>query len=701
MTTLNDPKQSIDNHFNKAYQNALQEAERTSSLYLSTLHLESLDDESKITTLRNALRTIQSEIESFSNPEYIYNYNNKEWLIKVYSNRVIFFETDETKQLNEAFSYALKSSKLLTAYNSIIDKFQPFTFQAFLEGDKNLFFYQYNERPPQTSFSDYYKCRNWQSTELIKAIEAEKIFMLSLFRKASQGNGQSKKLISNEKKSLNELFDNNLQLSDNEFVARLRNIYIFNNSSFIIKEPAYWKESFFNVCKGIYDYSKFTPQYLLDIQKAYKTNNSGFPVSDPPIIFLSLIKYDDWIDELSKGNITLDDDLKDNCDGLYVASHNSAIIEAKEKISAFQVRNNPDNMEPDEYKQILLNEFLVLRARLNELDDPTYFQLLDSTDDLEPYLLQKCYFTGRHEIEIRKLGTAVKLYEEINFFSSELSKLFEKQYFNKSDGQANVLHLEILSLLNSMAVDTVLYKRTYNIIQDFLKDIAANYKPFFFIIADVKERLFELLDVTFTKLISELDKLPIDRKNYYVQERLKEIKVNELAIQIHGLKLGTLTNHFKELLVVQLEYIREAKNYSFNPIKAIFEVNEPVVSSFSFSYKLNSINPLEKIYLELNKHVDFLDCDRTTKEDFIAVFNADNLAKVNSIIYINCETAQFRYILDKMSPWFTDLSLAKIERSKLFYTKKNTLLTANNLSRSKIDNPKQQETIDSIFSNAK
>jgi hypothetical protein len=701
MSTPNDLNLNIVNQFNKVYNLANEEAEKASALFLSTLHLEIALENEQIVILRNALKSVQSEIQAFEKPEYIYNHNNKEYLLKVFTNRLVFFEIDEQKIITEAFTIDLKLAKLQNQYNSITEKLHPFIFQEFKEGKENIFFYKFNERPPNTSFIEYFKCRNWQSVHLINVIETEKCFMQNLFRSANKSNGQLKKAIAKEKEALNNLFNSNLQILDNQFITLLRNISIFNDATFVINEPNHWKETFFQVCKGVYDYTKFTPQYLKAIQNAYISCVSAYPISEPPIIFLSLIKYDDWIDELSKGSIILAGDINYNCDGLFIASHNSAIIEAKEKVNAFKVKYNLNNTEPNEYKKILLKEFLLLRDRLNELDEPLYFQLLDYTDDLEPYFIQKCYFRGNHGVEIRKLETAVKLYEEINFYSTELSKLFEGQYFKPSEGQVLTAHLEVLSLLNSMTIDSKLYKQAYNIIQHFLSDIAANYKPFFFLIQDLKERLIELFEVISNRLINDLDYLPTERKSYYINVRLKEIKQNENAIRIHGLDLGFFASLFRDLLNTELDFVKEVRNYSFDPLKAILENKAPEIQSFSFGYNLNNIQSLEKIYLELNRHVDFLDCDRTTKDDFIAVFNSSNLAKVNSKIYINCETAQFRYILDKMNLWFTDLSFAKIERSKLFYTKNNTLLTANNLSRSKINNPKQQETIDSIFSNAK
>ena len=85
------------------------------------------------------------------------------------------------------------------------------------------------------------------------------------------------------------------------------------------------------------------------------------------------------------------------------------------------------------------------------------------------------------------------------------------------------------------------------------------------------------------------------------------------------------------------------------------------------------------------------------KLDFIEVMASKDLSSTKKQIHIDCETTQFRYIVDKLRPYFRSLTLTNIEKSKLFYSKNGVLITASNLSRNKHHNPKEKETIDSIF----
>lgn len=131
------------------------------------------------------------------------------------------------------------------------------------------------------------------------------------------------------------------------------------------------------------------------------------------------------------------------------------------------------------------------------------------------------------------------------------------------------------------------------------------------------------------------------------------------------------------------------------PEKAVDSTQEKI----SFGFK-DDIDKLKTVVNQLCFQIELLNEDVTDTDDFIRILTAKNILPGSVKIQIGCETKHFRYAIDKFQPYFTDLSLANIEKSKLFYSKKDTLITANNLSasnsKSKID-PKEKSTIDKIF----
>ena len=95
--------------------------------------------------------------------------------------------------------------------------------------------------------------------------------------------------------------------------------------------------------------------------------------------------------------------------------------------------------------------------------------------------------------------------------------------------------------------------------------------------------------------------------------------------------------------------------------------------------------------------IDLLIEDKTSSDDLFAVFTSRDLEANTKKIYLGCETTQFRYIIDKITLQFTNLKLKAIEKTKAFYSKNGTLITAQNLSAGKVDNPKEKGTIDNIL----
>lgn len=106
---------------------------------------------------------------------------------------------------------------------------------------------------------------------------------------------------------------------------------------------------------------------------------------------------------------------------------------------------------------------------------------------------------------------------------------------------------------------------------------------------------------------------------------------------------------------------------------------------------------LKAAIIQLCQKIDLLIEDKTSSDDLFAVLTSRDLEASTTKVYLGCETTQFRYIIDKIALQFTNLTLKAIEKTKAFYSKKGTLITAQNLSAGKVDNPKEKGTIDNIL----
>jgi hypothetical protein len=114
----------------------------------------------------------------------------------------------------------------------------------------------------------------------------------------------------------------------------------------------------------------------------------------------------------------------------------------------------------------------------------------------------------------------------------------------------------------------------------------------------------------------------------------------------------------------------------------------------------DDLTKLTTVVNQLCFKIELLNEDVSSPEDLLKAFTSENLTPGCIKIQLGCETKHFRYCIDKFKPYFNNLTLSNIERSKIFYSKQDILITANNLSVSSSKNklePKEKGTIDKIF----
>lgn len=120
----------------------------------------------------------------------------------------------------------------------------------------------------------------------------------------------------------------------------------------------------------------------------------------------------------------------------------------------------------------------------------------------------------------------------------------------------------------------------------------------------------------------------------------------------------------------------------------------------SFGFKGTEAK-LKSVITQLNNQVEFLNESKCSTDDLVAILTSKALTTKMHKVYFGCETVQLRYIIDKLSASFNNLTPTALAKSELFYTKTNKLLKAQNLYSNKIESPKNQSTIDNIINQMK
>ena len=179
-----------------------------------------------------------------------------------------------------------------------------------------------------------------------------------------------------------------------------------------------------------------------------------------------------------------------------------------------------------------------------------------------------------------------------------------------------------------------------------------------------------------------------------------------LFFDIQALRKSYLENEIsiEDFYLLDLELpkalIRELK-----PLAAeIQEEKETIITQeqFTFGFK-DDVAKLKIVINQLCSQVYLLNDDVTEVDELLNALTAKKLVPNAYTIKLACETKMFRYIIDKLQPYFTELTLANIQKSAIFYSnqdKENKSITSGNLSSSKNKSavePKEKATIDKIF----
>lgn len=119
-------------------------------------------------------------------------------------------------------------------------------------------------------------------------------------------------------------------------------------------------------------------------------------------------------------------------------------------------------------------------------------------------------------------------------------------------------------------------------------------------------------------------------------------------------------------------------------------------TKLTFGFRGNTAK-LKSVLSDLCNKVDLLKVEKNKSDELFALLTLKDVKPNSTKIYLDCETTQFRYIIDQLGQYFGNLTPTSIEKSGNFYSKKGKKITAQNLFTNKIDNPKEKETIDKII----
>ena len=694
----------VKDKFNEIYSQGSEDAQKYfQKSFLSQLSGKSLFDQ--ISLLKKEMVKKDDDTDNSSSYLYRVNHNTDEWLLKLYSSRTVILNADESKELYKGIYNGSLHSLIVDKYHELKKSIPSYSYKDFINGLYNPFFFELEFYSLATE-EDYNMIREWQAENLIKMVSIEMKILIESIQNECATISDPLTIINFNKDYFDNSFTKIKYSSASELIAALSKFtflqgYDFsqlNNNEVLIDFDYFTNEKI--------PWKSIRPGLINNVQDKLDQGKSVSAFSSSPIIFFSLNKVIVWLEKILNGRSIFEPYQEPSLDNLFYKVLDEANNEADSLISSFEVKHDIDNINTNEVKSLYINMINNLRHEYNDQQNDFsnyYLKGVFDEDVLKLAFITNSFFDNDPDSHSEHMKRAIILVNRMQYYIQSLNSITGSRRFPVTEEDGNVL--EIMYLMHNMALDVDLYKRLEKLMNDTIREFHQSGVPFEILNWNMHEGMKEIFNESIDRLLKYLDDSPPSNKVLYIQTRLKQLKQRELQYKqmqeiYPDLEKNNFTKLFIEFLEIEADYIRETKDVkiipAFNPTsKARLLVGDNRL--FSFGYKGTDHDLLLSVINQLCLKIDFLNDRRTKPNDLVNILVSKDLSKEQIKVYLKCETVQFSYIVSNLSRCFQSLTPKLIEESALFYSRKNNLITAQNLYSNKIDNPKEKEAIDKIL----
>jgi hypothetical protein len=135
--------------------------------------------------------------------------------------------------------------------------------------------------------------------------------------------------------------------------------------------------------------------------------------------------------------------------------------------------------------------------------------------------------------------------------------------------------------------------------------------------------------------------------------------------------------------------------------KASTQKKTTINKSISFGFIYEDPIKFKQTLRKLCLRIDMINDNYTSFDDFFLLLTSNDYTKLDTKVHVMCQTTQFSYVMNRLKPYFKNLTPTSIANSEKFYTKTNTLFKAGNLYKNKSEIPKDKSNIDNILEQLK
>jgi hypothetical protein len=284
-------------------------------------------------------------------------------------------------------------------------------------------------------------------------------------------------------------------------------------------------------------------------------------------------------------------------------------------------------------------------------------------------------------------------------YTTIMSKLYDfyiDEYFKRNQELTTLS--QALSHMASMGTNDDIFNPLIDIINKNMELVNINESPTFSLLKETVNAINKAFESAAYELEEKYDYLDINKVALHSAATHKHLHKFINRLSRNNLELNPKAKELENILTNAIDYQKTLSTIDNIDINIPHQNKKKTHTNNteSFGYKKSDKEILLRIIKALHYRITLLKDDESINT-LVNILTSEKIYSHKDKIYVTCQTNQFAYIITKLRPLFKNLEFSKIERTKLFFSNKNTLLTASNLYSADVESLNQKNEINNVF----
>ena len=642
-------------------------------------------------------------IDSSEFPSYSLEDSELDSPLSLFENRFTILGVDDSEILYNGAYNGKKSNLLANMFDTLTQNKPEYTFEDFKNGliEPYILNLEYTQK---IKYSDIEIIREWQLQHFIEIVSIESSVLISRMFDECQQSSNACNLLKHNKDIFDSIINTEKFRSSDELISMLKELTFLKGYNF---DDLNIKEIFLDFAKfkkQSINWNNITPKQYSTFESEILKKRPTAAFTKSPLIFYSIKKAINWIEKvLSEEAISVPHNYKD-LQVVYKETIQKAIQKSKVKIKEFESELFIYNKESLNKSSTYMNSLKGLKYSCF-VDKFIYKYMVNEEDEkqAEYNFILNSFLSDNIDHHVSELERAIVYCSQATYYDqkfnlySAIENIPENYNFSISFFITGILMYDI-------SLDADLYRLYWSSFDETSELEHYSNLPHILVAEICDLYAADLFNKFINRLEFHFDKCQFSNKEIYIYSQLRKNRKIEFRSKIqqnhNDDSKDIYSDLFKEFLLIELDFIKQTKDIKISteirpliPLTKLTKDNSHLSFGFSRQDESKLISAIKKLCLDL----DILKYPVSAADDFIQILLSEDLSTVNKPIFLNCKTVEFSYIIKSLSPFFNSLNPVTIEKSKLFYSKKNILINAQNLySNTKTDIYKKKD-IDKIL----